>query len=231
MEFFKFILGFICFSASILMIIGFFSPQKSLFWYPKNRTRLASFFIYFFIMGLTSYLIPNDQPKIENVDNKIISNTENKPVKADTFREPKEEIIPEYWSYTSDIDKMTSGKKLYAYCDSYTIANFQFPYDGGSTFQLLLRKESNKSLVILSVSKGQFLGSYNSTLRVKFDDNKVENFSFSEPNDGTSNVIFINNESRFIKKLKKAKQLKIEAEFYQEGRVVIEFNVQGLKWS
>ena len=225
------ILALICFTAFILMIIGFFSPKTSLFWYPKERTRLVSFFVYLVIMGASACFAPNNSSIAGYSNNEIKSKVNKEPAKPDTITKPKEETVPEYWFYTSDIDKMTSGKKLYAYCDSYTTANFQFPYDGGSTFQLVLRRESKRNLVTLSVSKGQFVGSYNSTLRVKFDKNKVESFSFSEPNDGTSNVIFIDSESRFINKLKKAKHLMIEAEFYQEGRVVIEFNVQGLKWS
>jgi hypothetical protein len=186
------------------------------------KHRKAKKFLCFFSIILLSIIIISECTGNNIPANKVDStNSINK--------KHKKEV--ENWSYTSDVDKMTSQEISFATCESINTADFKFPYDGGSSFQLTIRKESNKRYVTLSVSKGQFVGNYNSNIRVKFDNNKVENYNYVEPNDGSSDVIFINNESKFINKLKKATILKIEAEFYQEGRIVIEFNVAGLKMS
>jgi hypothetical protein len=43
-------------------------------------------------------------------------------------------------------------------------------------------------------------------------------------------MLFIDNEARFVAQLKKARRLRVEATFYQEGSRGIEFNVEGLQW-
>jgi hypothetical protein len=43
-------------------------------------------------------------------------------------------------------------------------------------------------------------------------------------------LVFIHDEEKFISQLRNANQVKIEADFYQEGRRVFEFDVGGLDW-
>ena len=42
--------------------------------------------------------------------------------------------------------------------------------------------------------------------------------------------VFIHDEEKFISQLRNANHVKIEADFYQEGRRVFEFDVGGLDW-
>ncbi|MES1223383.1 MAG: hypothetical protein ABUT20_48255, partial [Bacteroidota bacterium] len=135
----------------------------------------------------------------------------------------------EHWSYSNDIDKMDNKKTYYAETSSTNSVEFSAPYDGGSYFRLIVRK-SDKNEILLIASKGQFLSSFNASARIKFDDQKPMTIDFSEPNDGSANTIFLRQANTLISKLKKAKKVILECEFYQDGRKQIEFDVDGLKW-
>jgi hypothetical protein len=81
------------------------------------------------------------------------------------------------------------------------------------------------------MSKGQFIYDYEGgSIKVRFGDSKVSIYAISGPSDHSSNIIFIDDASRFISNLKKYKELVIEAEFYNEGLRQIEFNIDGFKW-
>lgn len=148
---------------------------------------------------------------------------------TDTSEEP-EEI--ENWSYSEQEDEMSGNKMYFATTRSTNRLDFEFPYNGGSYFDLIIRNMGKGNEVILKVSKGQFMTSISSSenVRVKFDDGELGNYSFNSAADGSSDVIFLNNSDWFIKQLKKANKLKIEAPFFNEGRQVIKFDVEGLEW-
>lgn len=138
----------------------------------------------------------------------------------------------ENWFYGSDQDEMTNKERYWTSTTSTNTIDFEFPYQGGSTFDLTVRNLGKKNEVTLSVSKGQFLTSFgfSKACMVKFDDETGTRFSYGSASDGSSDVIFFSNASKFISKLKKAKKLKIEAPFFNEGNKIIEFDVAGLKW-
>lgn len=135
------------------------------------------------------------------------------------------------WTYSENEDKMTSKKTYFAMIDSPTDLNFSFPYEGSSA-GITLRKKRGDTDIILQVTKGQFVTPYDgTTIRARFDEEPAGTYSCSEPSDHSSNVLFIQNENKFITKLKKHKKLIIEAEFYHEGLKQIEFDISGLKWA
>ena len=162
------------------------------------------------------------------------SSTNNKTISddSDTTTNVQKKVVKQNWLYQQDLDKMTNKKIYYAYTNSTNKIDFEFPYEGGSSFQLLVRNMNNKNEVILSVSKGQFMSSYGNSeyLRVKFDDEQVKNYTFNSPDDGSSDLIFISNPSNFISNLKTSKKLMIEAPFFDAGRQIIYFDVDSLKW-
>ncbi|MCF2517135.1 hypothetical protein [Dyadobacter sp. CY351] len=139
---------------------------------------------------------------------------------------------PDNWSYNENIDRMTSAPKKTAQTVSTNTLDFDFPYNGGTSFTLLVRNAGNGNDVILSCSKCQFIHSFTDTnlLKVRFDENKAESFPFEMSTDHSSDLVFIGSESKFLKKLKKANHLIIGAEFYQEGVRYIDFDVSNFKW-
>lgn len=137
------------------------------------------------------------------------------------------------WAYSEDVDKMDNKKTLFASTTSTNSVDFDFPYQGGSTFDLIIRNTNKRNEVILRVSKGQFTTSImeDQTVRIKFDDAAPITVTYNSARDGSSDVIFLNQSSKIIQKLKAAKRVMIEAEFFQEGRKQAEFDVNGLQWS
>lgn len=127
---------------------------------------------------------------------------------------------------------MTGKISKWACVSSTNQLQFDFPYHGGSTGELCVRKRADGSRdAWVEVDKGQFICHYdNCTVRVKFDDGAIRSFGMAESSSGNSNILFFNSYGTFTSSLKKAKRVKVEAQYYQRGREVLEFDVAGLKW-
>lgn len=141
--------------------------------------------------------------------------------------------VPESnWQYSSDVNKMTGTKNHYASVDAKDELEFKFPYSGGVVATLLLRDKNKNVDAILEITKGQFMPSYSGeeSVNIRFDNNPPRKYSYSSASDGSTETIFIYDKNRFISNLKKAKRVLIEAEFFNEGNRVMEFDVAGLKW-
>jgi len=137
------------------------------------------------------------------------------------------------WRYTESKDKMGRGTIKNALVDSINKLSFAFPYQGLQSATLQLRKHPKYGKdVIVSIEKGQFLcNSYRGCkVSVRFDNRKPLRYNVSEPSDNSSTYIFIRNYKSFVSRAKKSKKIYIEAEFYQEGIRVMEFNSEGLKF-
>lgn len=141
-------------------------------------------------------------------------------------------VSKETWRYSEGEDEMTGDKRYFAVTTSTNKINFEFPYDGGSTFKLTVRNMDNKNEVLLSVDKGQFITNVmdNQHLRVKFDDGQPTEYSYNSPADGSSDLIFLSPSKKFIEKVKSSTKLMIEAPFFDQGRQVIYFDVEDLEW-
>ena len=150
-----------------------------------------------------------------------------------TSTEVKKEVEKKSnWVYEQDTDKMSGTIRYFAFTTSTNKIEFEFPYEGGSTFQLIVRNMGKRNEVLLSVSKGQFIPSIglSENVRIKFDDEKPFYVGYDSPEDGSTDLIFLNSAQTIINKLKKAKKLMIEAPFFEAGRQIIYFDVDGFKW-
>ncbi len=84
---------------------------------------------------------------------------------------------------------------------------------------------------MLKVERGQFVSSHTRDfVTVRFDDGELSKFDVDEPVESTTGLLFIHDNEEFTRQLRKGKSLKIEADFYQEGPRVFEFDVRGLDW-
>ena len=109
---------------------------------------------------------------------------------------------------------------------SSNVVHFGFPYEGETHAVLKLRKGSKGQDVIFKVERGQFVSPASSGyVTVRFDDSELQEFEVGESVESTTGVLFINDEERFISQLRNANKVKIEANFYQEGRRVFDFDV------
>lgn len=153
-----------------------------------------------------------------NSDNKSISNNSLSNNSLESF-----------WKYSEKQDAMTSKTIKYAEVYSSNLVEFGFPYQGGTTGRILIRRKDGIDEILFSIDKGQFNSSPDK-IRLRFDENPPIVNTISRTSDGSSNVLFIDNSSNFIQNMKNAQKLKIEAEFFREGNKVFEFNVKDLKW-
>ena len=159
---------------------------------------------------------------------------------AEEMNKPKVETVVDSslsheWEYDSKDDEMTNSKSYFATISSDNGEVFEFPYDeeGGSHLMVTVRQTKKYGTeVLFGITKGQFLtdidGQY---VSVKFDDNAAKKYKTYSADDGSLDVLFIDNAKDFIAKAKTAKTIKIEAEFYQEGNRVFTFTAdKPLKW-
>ncbi len=145
------------------------------------------------------------------------------------------ETIESGWEYTTQEDEMSDNKTKIAYITSDNSEEFDFPYNGGSNMTLSVRRSPQYGLdVYLRISKGQFnCNEYNGTdkISVRFDKNPAMTFKTTTADDGSSDVLFLNNVKKFIAGAKKAQTIKIQASFYQEGNRVFTFTAnKPLNW-
>lgn len=139
------------------------------------------------------------------------------------------EVEKKTWTLQTKQDEMDDSKSYWYSLQSDNYANFDFPYEGDSYLTITVRWMKKYGYdVLLEITDGQMVGNeYNGTnyVRVRFDGGKVQKFYYNEPNDGSSNLVFLRNAQKFIEKCKNAKDIIIEQEFYQEGVHQFKFHV------
>ena len=139
---------------------------------------------------------------------------------------------PYDWQYTEKVDPMTSATTYHASLLSTTTLNFEFPYAGGSQAWLMVRKSNGENEVMLKVSKGQFIASFeNQTMRIRFDQEQPVTVNYSSAADGSSDIVFLSQPYMIINKLKTAHKVVVESQFYQEGVRHIDFVSGNFIWN
>lgn len=136
------------------------------------------------------------------------------------------------WLYNTSSDSM-SGKAVHtAHVESTNSFNFDFPYSGAQKATLRVRHHPRwGNDIMFSIDKGQILcHSFSGCpIRVRFDDEKAVTYDGTEPDDNSSEMVFLPAYATLTAKMAKAKIMRIEVNVYQQGSVVGEFNVEGFK--
>jgi hypothetical protein len=132
------------------------------------------------------------------------------------------------WSYSQNVDPMTSKTSYFASLASTNTINFKFPYNGEQRGEISLSTHPHRKNIVFSINQGQFLctsyrGCY---ITVRFDENPPKSYDAVGPRDGSTTYIFIQDYASFVERLQKSKKVLIQAEFYQEGLRTFEFNVK-----
>lgn len=137
------------------------------------------------------------------------------------------------WQYTDDVDQMTSKRRYFAMIYSTTWLSFKFPYDGGSEAYLTVRNMDSDNEILLTVTKGQFISSYDysKSLRIRFDNDQPIEIYYTFPSDGSSNIIFLDSADQLIQKIKNAHSFIVEVEFYKEGNKLLQFSYENFVWN
>ena len=135
----------------------------------------------------------------------------------------------DHWSYDDSTDEMTGKRNTFACTKSTNELQFSFPYSGGTSGELCFRKKGKSLNAYLRVSSGQFsCGIEDCSLKFKFDDGPIQSFSGAESSTHETGFLFVEPEQRLLNSVLKSKKLKIQADYYQEGRQVLLFDISGL---
>ncbi|MBR1428094.1 MAG: hypothetical protein IJ582_03555 [Prevotella sp.] len=212
------------------------SPSQS----SKAQTsKLSIGFFVLFAVGVVAVILfaiitssAPEQSKIEFIPSE-------KPVVEEPKVEFVESLQPQRtittWNISTSNDEMTDTKNVWASLTSDNFISQHFPYEGRTYAKLTVRymkKYGND--VLLEITKGQIHGNNyrgDNYITVRFDDTPAKKYYFNEAADGSSDVIFINNKSDFIKRCKQAKVIKVEVPLFQEGRPIFTFSVnEPLVW-
>lgn len=139
---------------------------------------------------------------------------------------------PSEWQYSENRDEMRGSSERFASVTSENELHFGFPY-GDTRARLELRQSARFGFdIMVSVESGQFTcySFSGGRIAVKFDDGPIRNYGCNRPSDGSTEIIFIENQQQFLSQLRRARRVVIEAEFFREGRQQLIFNVAGLNW-
>ena len=132
------------------------------------------------------------------------------------------------WRYYDKVDKMTSKQIYFATIDATEELELKFPYNGGSIPSIMVRRKNGETNVIFGVTKGQFMpGIEGQTIKARFDDSPAEAYHCAGSDDEDSRYLFIDQATRFVKRMKTSKKTLIEVEMYDNGMQVVEFNTAG----
>jgi len=194
----------------------------------KSRIGCGGFIVILFCIGVVMYNLPSI---ISPVKTSIQIATLTPEQKAQE-EERRLQQLGLRWNYKELPDKMGRGTIKNATVNSANEIQFGFPYQGSQrgTLQLRIHPKHGKD-VILRIEKGQFLCGIDScTVTVRFDQETAQTYTALEAADHSTTVLFLQNYDRFVGNAQKSKKVYIEAQFYQEGARVFEFDITGLKW-
>lgn len=174
------------------------------------------------VLGLIGYC--SEQGETESTKEETAKTEE-------TVTENVEKEHKSAWSYSESVDEMTEVTNYFATCQSTNEVEFDFPYGGGSHLSIVVRNMGKKNDVLFSISSGQFnSGIDGQKITLRIDGGEPFKVNCNSANDGSMDVLFASNASKIIEKIKAAKTLKVQAEFFQEGNKTFDFDVEGLQW-
>lgn len=137
------------------------------------------------------------------------------------------------WTYDRSRDEMRDGETVTACTISVDQVHLDFPYKNQNT-RLCIRKSPKWGLdaYVRLTEGGQYnCNSYDGcTVHVRFDAKSASAFTGGTASDGSNDILFFRNASRFVENAKTSKRLIVEAEFYQAGVQQMTFNSAGLEW-
>jgi hypothetical protein len=104
------------------------------------------------------------------------------------------------WVYSTSEDEMGPGTVKLGWVASINRVNLDFPYEGEQYAYLQLRNSPKFGKdIMFGVRRGQFGSTYERNyVTVKFDDGPLQKFVITEAANGTSGLLFIGDQTRFV---------------------------------
>lgn len=135
------------------------------------------------------------------------------------------------WSYDTSTDQVRGKTIYYASVTSENSVDFDFPYAGGSTLKITVRKHPQYGQdVVFQISDGQFVCGVDGCSGTINYGKGPERISLTTPADYDSKTLFADSGPAVIAKLRSADRVIVELPFYQEGNRQFTFATKGLTW-
>ncbi len=152
--------------------------------------------------------------------------------KATTHKPTQQIAEPEpNWTYSTNEDSM--GRTVsFADVTSSNTLDFDFPYQGAQHGRLVVRETTKTGMqASVRIERGQFLCHVSDcSVNVRFDDGPVRTVSAQGAADYSTTILFLESSESFFARMRKAKIMRVEAMFYQQGSQTLQFNVDGFTW-
>lgn len=135
------------------------------------------------------------------------------------------------WHYQVENDPMSGKSWRFAILYSDNTFALDFPYRGAQHATLTLRNHPRMGFdSIISIERGQLqCGMSNGCkLQVRFDDGSPQRWSFMEPENHDSTILFLRDGKQFARKVLASKMIRIELKFFQQPPAIVEFRTAGL---
>lgn len=146
------------------------------------------------------------------------------------------------WKYDTKKSAMTDAMDTSANLKSENKFAFGFPYQGGTSEWIKVRRHDGLIDVAIVINKGQIV--HNGGVTIRFDDDEAMEFQLDEPGDGDSAWAFIHfhgylkgcttdchvSQDDFMRRLQTSRRMRVQATYYQEGQKVYEFKTGGLSF-
>jgi len=190
---------------------------------------MKKYLLFSVVIGMTT-ACSTEQEKTPEENKKAMEQREASRKKINERLE-KQEAELYSWQYSETKDEMTEKVTSTAYIESRDVASLKFPYEGGTTMRLWIRKKDGVQDAYIVTTNGQIHDDFdNKTLSIRFDDDKPIDYTVLESADANPEYRFIASANKFIDRLKTAKKVKIQVQFYNNGSHTYSFDVSGLKW-
>jgi len=140
--------------------------------------------------------------------------------------------VPQYrtpiWVYNND--SAFFQRIHFALCSADNTLKLKFPC---LTVQPVLQisDEHGPNYVLISVTRGEFVRSADTSIKVTFDDKTPELWPIEAHIETDDHFVVLYHPKAFITKLKKAKYLTVEIDIKDNGLQVMKFYVAGLQWN
>lgn len=191
---------------------------------------MAIVLLFALVIGLSN----NKQSHISDVEaTEELDATDEVEVDTVAVALPNDEVVSEKnkvtWDFSIAKDDMYDTNNVWANIKSDNYISQSFPYEGYTYATICVRYMKKYGYdVIITISKGQIHGNrYNGDnyITARFDEGAPKKYYFNEAADGSSDNVFLNNKSDFIKRCKQAKDIKIDIPIFQAGRPTFTFHV------
>lgn len=164
-----------------------------------------------------------------------IGNNSNQATTSNTtVNDTTQDTAKTNWVKNVSKDEMRGTEIVNVATESINQVSFDFPYNGGSSLLLLVRRNDSGNDLIIRITKGQFLCSSFDGCEVnfKFDQNPIQSITMVGAESHDSDILFVKNSkttASLIEKIKSSKTVIVEPSFYKEGKHQFTFNLEGFK--